>query len=60
MEQSLKRMAREDFDLDPQEMEERGRVDIRYATAGGEHIIVELKKYSVRTNIDDLREQGGR
>ena len=47
MEQSLKRMAKDDFDLDAAEMEDRGRVDIRYASAGGEHVIVELKRYSV-------------
>ena len=60
MEQSLKRMAKDDFELDPAEMEDRGRVDIRYASTGGEHVIVELKKYSVRPDIDDLRAQGGR
>lgn len=60
MEQGLKKMAKDDFDLDPSEMDDRGRVDIRYATTGGEHIIVELKKYSVKPDIDTLKAQGGR
>lgn len=60
MEQSLKRMAKDDFDLSPEDTEERGRVDIRYATASGKHVIVELKRYSVRADVDDLRQQGGR
>lgn len=60
MEQSLKKMAKEDFDLDPNETEDRGRIDIRYATTGGKHIIVELKRYLVTPDIDDLRTQGGR
>lgn len=60
MEQGLKTMAKEDFDLNPDELDDRGRVDIRYATSGGKHIIVELKRYGVTPNIDDLRVQGGR
>ncbi|OZD03396.1 hypothetical protein CH275_16615 [Rhodococcus sp. 06-235-1A] len=60
MEQSLKKMAKADFDLTDEEMEERGRIDIRYATASGRHVIVELKRYSVKADVDDLRQQGGR
>lgn len=60
MEQSLKKMATEDFDLNADEMADRGRVDIRYATAGGKHIIVELKRYEVIPDIDELKVQGGR
>lgn len=60
MEQSLKKMAAGDFDLDEAGMNERDRVDIRYATTGGKHIIVELKRYEVKTDIDDLKVQGGK
>jgi hypothetical protein len=35
-----------------------GRLDIRYATAGGKHVIVELKRYSVRPDVSKLKEQG--
>ena len=34
--------------------EENARVDIRYRTSAGTHIIVELKRHGVRENIDDL------
>lgn len=35
-----------------------GRFDIRYATASGTHVIVELKRYSVHADIDTLVDQG--
>jgi hypothetical protein len=37
--------------------EERARIDIRYKTAAGKHIIIELKKYSVQMNIHVLTAQ---
>ena len=37
--------------------ERRARVDIRYKTAAGKHIIIELKKYDVEVNINVLTEQ---
>lgn len=37
--------------------EERARIDIRYKTAAGKHIIIELKKYSVKINIHVLAAQ---
>lgn len=60
MEQSLKKMAAGEFDLDEAGMNERDRIDIRYATTGGKHIIVELKRYNVKPDIDDLKVQGGK
>jgi hypothetical protein len=39
------------------EEEQRGRVDIRYTTAAGKHIIVELKKSSVAVNVFRIAEQ---
>lgn len=37
--------------------EKKGRVDIRYATAAGKHIVVELKKADVRVNVFTLAAQ---
>jgi hypothetical protein len=34
--------------------EKRGRVDIRYRTAAGKHIIIELKKYDREIRTEDL------
>ena len=36
------------------EEEKRGRIDIRYRTAAGRHVIIELKKYDVTVDIYDL------
>lgn len=36
------------------EKEKRGRIDIRYKTAAGKHIIIELKKYDRAINAEDL------
>ena len=37
--------------------EKRGRIDIRYKTAAGKHIIIELKRASVSVNVYDLSKQ---
>ncbi|PWB53905.1 MAG: hypothetical protein C3F13_08350 [Anaerolineales bacterium] len=34
--------------------EKEGRIDIRYKTAAGKHIIVELKKYDRKVTVDEL------
>ena len=39
------------------EEEENARVDIRYRTSAGMHIIVELKRHGARVNIHDLTRQ---
>jgi hypothetical protein len=44
-----------DAKLTPEE--KAGRVDIRYTTAAGKHVIVELKKSSVNVNVWDLGKQ---
>lgn len=36
------------------EEQRRGRVDIRYRTAAGKHIIIELKKYDARVDVLDV------
>lgn len=40
--------------------ESKGRVDIRYRTNAGEHIIVELKRAKRRLRVDELWEQGNK
>lgn len=40
--------------------ESKGRVDIRYKTNAGQHIIVELKKARRKLRVDELLEQGNR
>jgi hypothetical protein len=37
--------------------EKQGRVDIRYKTAAGKHIIIELKRYNRNVNVHDLNKQ---
>ncbi|MCY3545401.1 MAG: ATP-binding protein [Gemmatimonadetes bacterium] len=39
------------------EEEKRARIDIRYRTTAGKHVIIELKKYSVSVNVFDLAKQ---
>jgi len=38
--------------------EVKGRIDIRYANATGEHVIVELKRYKRAVDVDELYTQG--
>jgi hypothetical protein len=40
--------------------ESKGRVDIRYRTNAGQHIIVELKKAKRKLRVDELLEQGNK
>ncbi len=60
IEEQLSRIDPDYFPEDREGNEIRGRIDIRYATAAGRHIIVELKRYSIVPTIDDLMEQGGK
>ena len=46
-----------DLDANLSDDERKGRVDIRYTTAAGKHIIVELKKASVSINLFRIAEQ---
>jgi hypothetical protein len=48
------------FSPDLSEKESKGRVDIRYRTNAGEHIIVELKRAKRRLRVDELVEQGNK
>lgn len=41
-------------------VDHQGRIDIRYRSSSGKHIIVELKKFSREIKLEDLKYQGGR
>lgn len=58
MEQDLKRVAPGLFAMDDNEKEITGRIDIRYASNSGRHVIVELKRYGRKVEAKDLAEQG--
>ena len=58
MEQRLNKIAPDIFPLDDRGDEITGRIDIRYRTAAGTHVIVELKRYGEPCTIDDLITQG--
>jgi hypothetical protein len=48
------------FGDDDETKDKYGRVDIRYRTVAGKHVIVELKRATVRTGIYELADQGAR
>lgn len=56
MEERLR--LRPEFKDDKETKDRYGRVDIRYTTVGGKHVLVELKRASVLPNIFDLGKQG--
>jgi hypothetical protein len=58
MEENLKEIAPGLFAKDPEDNTIEGRIDIRYAKASGQHVIVELKRYSARPTAAQLQEQG--
>lgn len=58
MEENLRSIEPGLFARGPDGNEITGRLDIRYAAASGRHVIVELKRYSVRPDVVDLAEQG--
>lgn len=59
MEQTLKREYRV-FSSKLTDKESKGRLDIRYKTNAGSHIIVELKKVRRTMTLPELQEQGGK
>ena len=60
MEEDLRRVSPGDYALDEAGKELRGRVDIRYATSSGKHIVVELKKYRRLVEIEEVYDQGSK
>jgi Histidine kinase-, DNA gyrase B-, and HSP90-like ATPase len=56
----IEQILKKDYsEFDPQlsDVESKGRVDIRYRTNAGEHIIVELKRAKRRLHLSELMEQ---
>lgn len=60
MEEDLRHIYPGEFALTEEGKELRGRIDIRYATNSGKHVIVELKRYLRKVDVDDLFEQGSK
>jgi hypothetical protein len=58
MEEWLHKIAPGLFPEKPDGSEIKGRLDIRYATLSGRHVIVELKRYDARPDARELAEQG--
>jgi histidine kinase/DNA gyrase B/HSP90-like ATPase len=58
MEERLNKIAPDLFPKDGDNSEITGRMDIRYRTVGGRHVIVELKRYDVKLQAPQLAEQG--
>ena len=58
MEERLR--LKEPFRDDEETKAKYGRVDIRYRTVAGKHVIVELKRASVNPDIFDLAKQGAK
>lgn len=60
MEENLRKIAPGLFARDPEQLDAfiEGRIDIRYRTLGGRHVIVELKRYDLRVDAKRLATQG--
>jgi hypothetical protein len=58
MEEDLRRIDPGTFPKDNSGEELKGRIDIRYARMSGQHVIVELKRYGVKSDVRDLTDQG--
>ncbi|MBF4568241.1 ATP-binding protein [Plantibacter sp. VKM Ac-2880] len=60
MEKSLKRIRGDVFEPSEEENKAQGRIDIKYQSAAGSHLIVELKRYGRKTTLDELFTQGAK
>lgn len=58
MEEDLRKLHPTLFAVDADGHKMKGRIDIRYATSSGKHIIVELKRYGRRLEAQELYDQG--
>ncbi|GAB2841055.1 ATP-binding protein [Microbacterium insulae] len=58
MEEDLRKIEPGLFAMDEEEKQITGRIDIRYATVSGRHVIVELKRYNLTVDARELAEQG--
>ena len=57
MEMEIKKAVLDDEEFDGEYMEEIGRIDIQYRKSAGKHVIIELKRASVRTETARLFNQ---
>lgn len=60
MEESLKRIRADVFDPTEEENADQGRIDIKYQSAAGTHLIVELKRYQRECKLEELYNQGAK
>lgn len=60
IEQGISRMYKDVFHVDPDSDTDNGRIDIRYKSAAGAHMIIELKRYGRKTTLNELFAQGAR
>jgi hypothetical protein len=60
MEENLRKIEPGLFASDQLDEEITGRIDIRYKTVGGKHVIVELKRYALTVDARKLAEQGAK
>lgn len=60
MEEDLRKIKPKLFAKDKLNKEITGRIDIRYKTVGGKHVIVELKRYDLKVDARTLAEQGAK
>jgi hypothetical protein len=60
IEENLRKTAPGLFAEDPDGEPIEGRIDIRYRRTSGQHVIVELKRYSVALSVEKLHEQGSK
>lgn len=58
IEENLRKIEPGLFALNDEQKELTGRIDIRYATTGGSHVIVELKRYQRAVDTAELTQQG--
>jgi hypothetical protein len=58
MEEDLRRLHPEFRPLDKNGKPIEGRIDIRYVNNSGRHVIVELKRYRRKVDVEELVEQG--
>ncbi len=60
MEENLRKIEPGLFPKDRDKSEINGRLDIRYVTNAGLHVIIELKRYKRAVTTEELAEQGGK
>ncbi|MFW0181513.1 ATP-binding protein [Rothia sp. P5766] len=62
IEHQLSSLYNELFDStgEQSDIKHKGRIDIKYRSSAGKHVIVELKRFNREISIEDLKSQGGK